>query len=97
MKELNSPYIQELYKTFKDSRNLYSLVEFVRGEELFDVIREIGLLSTEDCQFYAACIVLILEHFYNHSIIYRDIKPENFMVDMKGYPKLCDIGTAKVL
>lgn len=75
LKDVNSPFVMELYKTFKDSRNLYSLVEFVRGEELYDVIREIGLLSTEDCQFYVACIVLILEQFYNNSIIYRDLKP----------------------
>ena len=45
LRSLNSPFIIELYKTFKDARNLYSLVEFVRGEELYDVIREIGLLS----------------------------------------------------
>mgnify|MGYP000868049706 FL=1 len=49
LKSMNFPFVMELYKTFKDCKYLYSLVEFVRGEELYDVIREIGLLSTEDC------------------------------------------------
>jgi cGMP-dependent protein kinase len=38
-----------------------------------------------------------LEYFYGLGIIYRDIKPENFIVDMKGYLKLIDLGTAKVI
>jgi cGMP-dependent protein kinase len=60
LKSMNFPFVMELYKTFKDCEYLYSLVEFVRGEELYDVIREIGLLSTEDCQFYIGCMVLLL-------------------------------------
>lgn len=36
---MNFPFVMELYKTFKDHKFLYSLVEFIRGEELYDVIR----------------------------------------------------------
>ena len=35
-------------RTFKDQYDVYFLLEFVRGMELFDVIRDIGLLSTYD-------------------------------------------------
>ena len=46
IKKLKHPLIIEGYKTFQDNKFLYSLVQFVRGEELYDVIREMGLLGT---------------------------------------------------
>ena len=73
--------------------------------ELFDVIREIGLLNTYDSQFYVGSLILCMEYLHLNNIIYRDIKPENIMVDdkvyiliyFKGFMKLIDLGTAKNL
>lgn len=69
----------------------------MRGEDLYDILKTIGLLSTEDSQFYTASIILILEYFAEKSVICRDIKPENFMVDHQGYLKLINLPTAKIL
>jgi serine/threonine protein kinase len=41
-----------------------------------------GLLGTEDAQFYIGCMVLIIEYLSEHGIFLRDIKPEGFIVDM---------------
>lgn len=87
--------ILKLVKTFKDSKRVYFLLEYIRGMDLFDVIRELNLLKECDARFYSGCIVLILEHLHERSIIYRDLKPENIVVDSEGYPKLIDFGTAK--
>eukprot|EP01016_Furgasonia_blochmanni_P047968 TRINITY_DN7100_c0_g3_i4.p1 TRINITY_DN7100_c0_g3~~TRINITY_DN7100_c0_g3_i4.p1 ORF type:complete len:215 (-),score=33.39 TRINITY_DN7100_c0_g3_i4:493-1137(-) len=84
-------------KTFKDDISVYFLVEYVRGMELFDVIRDIGLLTSYDSQFYIGSLILALEYLHTQSIIYRDLKPENVMVDHEGYVKLIDMGTAKIL
>ena len=65
--------------------------------ELFDAIREIGLLGTYDSQFYIAQMILAVEYLHNLKIVYRDIKPENIMVDENGYLKMIDMGTAKIL
>jgi cGMP-dependent protein kinase len=81
----------------KDNNNIYFLVEYIKGMELFDVIREIGLLNTFDSQFFIASIILCMEYLHGNHIIYRDIKPENIMVDHQGYMKLIDMGTAKFL
>ena len=93
--QLDHPFIMKLAKTFKDQKRLYFLMEFVRGMDLFDVIRAMDLLSDEYAKFYASCLLLIVEHLHEKNIIYRDLKPENVMIDEDGYPKLIDFGTAK--
>jgi cGMP-dependent protein kinase len=72
-------------------------MEFIKGSELFDVIREIGLLSKQVARFYIASLILCIEYLHMKNIIYRDLKPENVMVESTGYLKLIDMGTAKRL
>lgn len=90
-------FIVKLIKTFKDNERVYFLMEFVRGMDLFDVLRLLGILSEKDAKFYLGCMVYVLEHLHDRDIIYRDIKPENIMIDEDGYPKLIDFGTAKIV
>lgn len=56
-----------------------------------------GALSDADAKFYTICIIEILEYLHDRNIIYRDLKPENVMVDHEGFPKLIDFGTAKFI
>ena len=93
--QLDHVLIMKLVKTFKDSKRLYFLLEYIEGMDLFDVLRKLGLLKECDARFYIACIFVILEHLHERGIIYRDLKPENMVVDVDGYPKLIDFGTAK--
>lgn len=95
--QVDHPLIIKLVKTFKDPFRLYFLMEYIQGIDLFDTLRELGLLNNESSKFYTACLVLIFEHLHEHGIIYRDLKPENIMIDLNGYPKLIDFGTAKIL
>lgn len=92
---MNFPFIVKFYQSFQDDYDIYLLIEFVNGKELYDVIRDIGLLSNYDAQIYTASMILIVEYFHKTKIIHRDIKPENFMVDYKGFLKLIDVGCAK--
>jgi cGMP-dependent protein kinase len=89
--------ILKLVKTYKDERRVYFLTEYVKGMDLFDVLRGMGLCNDADAKFFTSCLVLILEHLHERDIIYRDLKPENVMVDEMGYPKLIDFGTAKAV
>jgi cGMP-dependent protein kinase len=95
--QLDHCLILKLIKTFKDRRRVYFLLEYVQGADMFDVIRELGLLSNEDAKFYTCCLLIILEHLHEREIVYRDLKPENVMTDEEGYPKLIDFGTAKIV
>ncbi|OMJ75567.1 hypothetical protein SteCoe_25263 [Stentor coeruleus] len=95
--QLDHSMILKLVRTFKDSRRIYFLTEFVRGLDLFDVLRQLNLVSDRDSKFYIACLVLMFEHLHERDIIYRDLKPENVMIDDEGYPKLIDFGIAKIV
>ena len=95
--QIDHPLIVKLIKTFKDNKRLYFLMEFVKGQDLFDVLRQMGLLNDPDARFYTASMLLMMDHLHERDIIYRDLKPENVMVDEYGYPKLIDFGTAKII
>lgn len=68
-------------RTYRDNNFIYFLTEYIKGMELFDVIREMGLLNTYDAQFYLGSAILCIEYLHNQGIIYRDLRPENLMVD----------------
>lgn len=98
-REINSecyhPCIMHFIKTFQDSRNVYFLTEFLGGGDLFLAIREIGTLSKEQSMFYGASIVLALEYLHARNIMYRDLKPENVLLEFQGKAKLVDLGCCK--
>lgn len=54
-------------------------------------------LTEEQAKFYTAQIVLALEELHKHKVIYRDLKPENVIIDKLGYVKLTDFGLSKIL
>ena len=93
--KIDHPFIVKLVKSLKDENNIYFLLEYVKGKELFEVIRDIGYLSKEQTNFYIASMMTAINYLHERKIIYRDIKPENVMVIKNGYLKLIDFGTAK--
>lgn len=78
--KIDHPFIVKLVKTLKDKNFIYFLMEHIVGKELFDVIREIGLLNKEQNQFYACSIMLAVEYLHERKIIFRDLKPENILI-----------------
>ena len=89
------PFIMKMVKYLKNENYIFFINEYIKGKELWDVIRDIGLLNKEQTQFYIASILLAINHLHKKKIIYRDIKPENVMVSVKGYIKIIDFGTVK--
>ena len=95
--KIDHPFIVKLVKTMKDKNYVYFLMDYIKGKELFDVIRDIGLLNKFQTQFYGASIMLAVQYLHERKFIYRDIKPENIMVLGNGFIKLIDFGTANII
>eukprot|EP00746_Dinoflagellata_sp_MGD_P152323 gnl/MRDRNA2_/MRDRNA2_83579_c0_seq2.p1 gnl/MRDRNA2_/MRDRNA2_83579_c0~~gnl/MRDRNA2_/MRDRNA2_83579_c0_seq2.p1 ORF type:complete len:934 (-),score=200.73 gnl/MRDRNA2_/MRDRNA2_83579_c0_seq2:24-2825(-) len=89
------PCIMQFIKTMQDAESVYFLTEFLGGGDLFFAIREIGMLTKKQSQFFISSITLALEYLHERDIIYRDLKPENVILDFNGYAKLVDFGCCK--
>ncbi|KAJ2802049.1 cytochrome c oxidase subunit 1 [Coemansia guatemalensis] len=89
------PFIVQLECTMQNERNLYMLMEYVPGGELFSHLRRAGRFPDDVARFYAAEIVLALDYLHSMKIIWRDTKPENILLDSAGHVKLTDFGFAK--
>lgn len=94
---IDFPFIVKLAYSFKDNSNLYMVLEYVSGGEMFTHLRKTGRYTEEISMFYASQIVLTFEYLHYLNIIYRDLKPENVLYDSNGYIKLTDFGFAKVI
>jgi len=80
---------------FKDPVNVYLIMDFVNGGEMFYHLRKAKKFSESQARFYAAQIVLTFEYLHHLGLIYRDLKPENLLLDCHGYLKVTDFGFAK--
>ncbi|XP_070591068.1 cGMP-dependent protein kinase 2-like isoform X2 [Erythrolamprus reginae] len=97
LQQSHCPFIVRLFSTFRDSRHVYLLLEFCQGGELWAKLREVRCFSEPVSIFCSACVVEALDYLHGQGIVYRDLKPENLMLDAKGYIKLVDFGFAKAL
>ncbi|CAI2387622.1 unnamed protein product [Moneuplotes crassus] len=97
MPQLDHPFIVKLKKFSQDKRCIYFIQEFVNGGEFKTFVKRNRRLNKELYQgsFYAAQIAMTLSYLHSEGIIYRDLKPENMMMDQQGYLKLIDFGLSK--
>ena len=92
----NARYCVHLIDTFQDATNLYINMEYLSGGELYNNIRLNGFQKDgPELKFYLAEIVCALEQLHNQQIIYRDLKPENLLIDGRGHVRLIDFGFSK--
>ncbi|KAK3394012.1 kinase-like domain-containing protein [Podospora didyma] len=93
------PFITNFRGSFSDHDFLYILLDYIPGGELFTYLRKYRRFDEDMARFYAAEIVLVLEYLHEHQggIAYRDMKPENLLLDAEGHIKLVDFGFAKRL
>ncbi|KAI8976515.1 kinase-like domain-containing protein [Pilobolus umbonatus] len=95
--QVSHPFIINLWGTFQDSRYLYMVMDYVPGGELFSILKQSIRFPDHVAKFYMAQVVLAVEYLHSKSMVYRDLKPENLVVDAQGYLKIIDFGFAKVV
>lgn len=91
------PFIVKLYYAFQDHEKLYLILEYGSGGELFWHVNARDHFLEEEARFYVAETLLALEHLHkNLRVVYRDLKPENCLLDEEGHLLLTDFGLSKV-
>lgn len=70
-------------------------MEFVAGGELFTRLHTLKRLPNDVAKFYAAEVLLALEHMHAAGVAYRDLKPENILIDRTGHIKVADFGFSR--
>ncbi|XDT20143.1 Serine/Threonine protein kinases active-site signature [Nakaseomyces glabratus] len=95
LKLVEHPFLIRMWGTFQDSRNLFMVMDYIEGGELFTLLRKSQRFPNPVAKFYAAEVTLALEYLHFHNIIYRDLKPENILLDRNGHIKITDFGFAK--
>ena len=99
MASIEHPFILPLVGSFQDNEALYLLLPLIQGGELFNVVHtdKRDGISNEASLFYGGCILEALGYLHARNIVYRDMKPENALIDDKGYCIMIDLGFAKIV
>ncbi|CDS37285.1 cGMP dependent protein kinase 1 [Echinococcus multilocularis] len=95
MFEIKSSFVCRLYATYRDTKYVYMLLEACLGGEIWTILRNRGNFDDNITRFIVASVLEAFTYLHTNHIIYRDLKPENLLLDGRGYIKLCDFGFAK--
>lgn len=97
MVKASNPFIVKLHYAFQDKRNLYYAMDYVQGGILLRYMKYSGRFTEEVTRFYIAQVLVALKYLHEEKdIVYRDLKPDNILVDEFGYIKLTDFGLSSI-
>lgn len=92
---IRHPYIVTLHYSFQTETKLFFILDFLNGGDLYTHIMNYGKFKENRARFYIAELVLALNHLHQNGIVYRDLKPQNIIIDTEGHIKLTDFGLSK--
>lgn len=93
--QVSFDFIMHGSKIGKDEEYIHFLFDFIDGMSFVDVLMELNELTDEQTNFYVCQMIFMLEYLHTNNIIYRDLKPSNFMCNTNGYLRLVDFGASK--
>lgn len=96
LESMSHPFIVHLYKTFRSDNHLFIVMEYLNGGELYKHLKKYGRFTFQMVKFYSAEILLAIEYLHKKSIVYRDLKPENVVIN-ENHAIMTDFGLAKHL
>ncbi|KAJ3235151.1 Ribosomal protein S6 kinase beta-1 [Chytriomyces hyalinus] len=96
LSKLEHPFIVKLHYAFQSPEKLYLILQYAPGGELFSHLAQQRMFDEDTASFYIGELLLAIEHLHGLGIIYRDLKPENVLLDAQGHVLLTDFGLSKV-
>ncbi|XP_039007734.1 probable serine/threonine protein kinase IREH1 isoform X5 [Hibiscus syriacus] len=93
---VRNPFVVRFFYSFTCRENLYLVMEYLNGGDLYSLLRNLGCLDEEVARVYIAEVVLALEYLHSLHVVHRDLKPDNLLIAHDGHIKLTDFGLSKV-
>lgn len=94
---IDHPFLVKMVGISQNERYIYIALEYVQGGELFTYLRTMQSLKSEETIFFSAQVISMFEYLHSKNVVYRDLKPENLLIDAQGYLRLTDFGFAKII
>lgn len=95
MSKLDHPFLAKLYWSFQTGEKLYFIMDFINGGELFFHLSREKKFTEDRTRFYSAEIISGVEYLHKAGVIYRDLKPENLLLNAQGHIIMTDFGLSK--
>ncbi|KAA8533840.1 hypothetical protein F0562_031357 [Nyssa sinensis] len=93
---VRNPFVVRFFYSFTCRENLYLVMEYLNGGDLYSLLRNLGCFDEDMARVYIAELVLALEYLHSLNVIHRDLKPDNLLIGPDGHIKLTDFGLSKV-
>ncbi|THU45320.1 hypothetical protein C4D60_Mb02t16630 [Musa balbisiana] len=93
---VRNPFVVRFFYSFTSRENLYLVMEYLNGGDLYSLLRNLGCLDEDVARIYIAEVVLALEYLHSLGVVHRDLKPDNLLIAYDGHIKLTDFGLSKV-
>ncbi|CAN8270243.1 unnamed protein product [Cochlearia groenlandica] len=93
---VRNPFVVRFFYSFTCRDNLYLVMEYLNGGDLYSLLRNLGCLEEDIVRVYIAEVVLALEYLHSEGVVHRDLKPDNLLIAHDGHVKLTDFGLSKV-
>ncbi|WOL09240.1 putative serine/threonine protein kinase IREH1 [Canna indica] len=93
---VRNPFVVRFFYSFTSRENLYLVMEYLNGGDLYSLLRNLGCLDEDVARIYIAEVVLALEYLHSMRVVHRDLKPDNLLIAHDGHIKLTDFGLSKV-
>jgi serine/threonine protein kinase len=92
---IKHPFIVQLHYAFSTTQHLVLVLQYCPGGNLQDLLVRLRLIPVDLAQFHTAQVLSALCYLHEEKVVYRDLKPENVVLDKQGNALLCDFGLVK--
>ncbi|CAF0977829.1 unnamed protein product [Rotaria magnacalcarata] len=91
------PHIIKLYQVISTPTDIFMVMEYVSGGELFDYIVKKGKLTEAEARPFFQQIISGVDYCHRHMVVHRDLKPENLLLDDASHVKIADFGLSNMM
>jgi len=97
LKLFRHPHIIKLYEVIETQTDIFMVMEYVCGGEMFEYIVRNGKLSEDQARKFFQQIIASIDYCHRHRVVHRDLKPENLLLDANNNVKVADFGLSNLM